>query len=125
MANQTAKQVDALGFDRMEIANVRRCYMANKVNYKNLNKLYEKAAVLKAQIDNLKAAIDTWDAPVHQLSESKLGVILSSEEIMIAHEDIEKFYELHPEMRPAEAAEETPVAEEAPAETEDTDPFNA
>ena len=42
MANQTAKQVDVLGFDRMEIANVRRCYAANKVNYTKLNKLYKK-----------------------------------------------------------------------------------
>ena len=39
MANQNAKQVDVLGFDRMEIANVRRCYAANKVNYTKLNKL--------------------------------------------------------------------------------------
>ena len=111
MANQTAKQVDVLGFDRMEIANVRRCYAANKLNYTKLNKLYEKATGLKAEIDNLKESIKTWDAPARQLALQKVGVELSSEEIMLAHGDPEKFFEMHPELKQEAPAEETPAPE--------------
>lgn len=110
MANTNAKQVDVLGFDRMEIANVRRAYGANKVNYSKLNKLYEKAAALKTQIDSLLEAIKTWDAPARNLAKEKLGVELSSEEILLAHIEPEKFFEIHPELKPEE-----PVAEAAEA----------
>lgn len=106
MANQTAKQVDALGFDRMEIANVRRSYGANKVNYSKLNKLYEKAAELKTKIDGLLEQIKVWDAPARALALEKVGVELSSEEILLAHTEPEKFFETHPELRPAESAQE-------------------
>lgn len=99
MANANAKQVDILGFDRMEIANVRRAYGANKVNYSKLNKLYEKAALLKTQIDSLLEAIKVWDAPARALALEKVGVELSSEEILLAHTEPEKFFELHPELK--------------------------
>ena len=106
MANTTAKQVDVLGFDRMEIANVRRAYGANKVNYSKLNKLYEKATELKTKIDSLKEAIKVWDAPARKLALEKVGVELSSEEILIAHADPEKFFQLHPELRREAVVEE-------------------
>ena len=107
MANLNAKQVDVLGFDRMEIANVRRAYGANKVNYSKLNKLYEKAAALKAQIDLLNDQIKIWDAPVRALALEKVGAELSSEEILLAHTDAEKFFEVHPELRHEVVTEET------------------
>lgn len=107
MANQPAKQVDVLGFDRMEIANVRRSYGANKVNYSKLNKLYEKATALKGQIDSLLEQIKVWDAPARALALEKVGVELSSEEILLAHTEPEKFFEVHPELRRAAAVEET------------------
>lgn len=110
MANQNAKQVDVLGFDRMEIANVRRSYGANKVNYSKLNKLYEKAAVLKGQIDSLLEQIKVWDAPARALALEKVGVELSSEEILLAHTEPEKFFEIHPELK--RESEETVAQEE-------------
>lgn len=100
MANVNAKQVDVLGFDRMEIANVRRSYAANKGNYTKLNKLYEKAAALKASIDAIKEAIKAWDAPARALALSKVGIELTSEEILLAHTEPEKFFELYPNLRP-------------------------
>lgn len=106
MANTTVKQVDALGFDRMEIANVRRAYGANKVNYTKLNKLYEKAKALKEQIDAVNEAIKVWDAPARKLAVEKVGVELSSEEILIAHTEPEKFFQLHPELRRETVVEE-------------------
>lgn len=106
MANANAKQVDVLGFDRMEIANVRRAYGANKVNYSKLNKLYEKATELKAKIDATKEAIKVWDAPARALAVEKVGVELSSEEILLAHTDPEKFFQLHPELRREAVVEE-------------------
>ena len=114
MANPNAKQVDVLGFDRMEIANVRRAYGANKVNYSKLAKLYEKAAVLKQSIDSLNEQIKVWDAPARALALEKVGVELTSEEILLAHTEPEKFFEIHPELlRPAASAEEAPEAPEA------------
>lgn len=123
MANTTTKQLDVLGFDRMEIANVRRSYAANKVNYTKLNKLYEKAAELKAKADALKEAIKTWDAPARALALEKVGVELTSEEILLAHTEPEKFFELHPELkREVPASEETEAVEETEelAGTEET-----
>ena len=117
MANP-AKQVDVLGFDRMEIANVRRSYGANKVYYTKLNKLYEKAKELKAQIDSVNEQIKVWDAPVRALALEKVGVELSSEEILLAHTDAEKFFEIHPELKPTPVAESTEEAET----TEDNGP---
>ena len=124
MANTNAKQVDVLGFDRMEIANVRRAYGANKVNYSKLNKLYEKATELKTKIDALKEAIKVWDAPARALALEKVGVELSSEEILLAHTNPEKFFQLHPELRRETVVEEVqdedatlheaPVSEEGP-----------
>ena len=111
MAN-TAKQTDILGFDRMEIANVRRSYAANKVNYTKLNKLYEKAGALKEAIDSLNEQIKVWDAPARALALEKVGVELTSEEILLAHTDPDKFYEIHPELKPAEESG-TAVAEPA------------
>ena len=107
MANANAKQVDVLGFDRMEIANVRRAYGANKVNYSKLNKLYEKATELKTKIDATKEAIKVWDAPARALAMEKVGVELSSEEILLAHTEPEKFFEVHPELRRETVVEET------------------
>lgn len=107
MANVNAKQVDVLGFDRMEIANVRRSYAANKVNYSKLNKLYEKATELKTKIDAIKEAIKVWDAPARALALEKVGVELSSEEILLAHTNPEKFFQLHPELRRETVVEET------------------
>lgn len=114
MANVNAKQVDVLGFDRMEIANVRRAYGANKVNYSKLNKLYEKATELKTKIDAIKEAIKVWDAPARALAVEKVGVELSSEEILLAHTDPEKFFQLHPELRREVVVEE--VQEDIEAE---------
>lgn len=122
MANANAKQVDVLGFDRMEIANVRRAYGANKVNYSKLNKLYEKATELKTKIDATKEAIKVWDAPARALAMEKIGVELSSEEILLAHTDPEKFFQLHPELRREavveEAHEEDAYLEETSASEE-------
>lgn len=119
MANANAKQVDVLGFDRMEIANVRRAYGANKVNYSKLNKLYEKATELKTKIDALKEAIKVWDAPARALAVEKVGVELSSEEILLAHTEPEKFFQIHPELRREtvveEVQEEDMTLHEAPA----------
>lgn len=112
MANQTAKQVDVLGFDRMEIANVRRSYGANKVNYSKLNKLYEKASVLKLAIDTLLEQIKVWDAPARALALEKVGVELSSEEILLAHTEPEKFFEIHPELKREDGSTETEETQE-------------
>ena len=76
------------------------------MNYSKLNKLYEKAAALKAQIDSLLEQIKVWDAPARALALEKVGVELSSEEILLAHTEPEKFFEIHPELKREETAQE-------------------
>lgn len=113
---------DALGFTRMEIANVRRCYAANKQNYTKLNKLYQKVAELKTQIDAVTEAIKTWDMPARNLAKEKLGMELTSEEIMIGHNNPEELYTMHPELRNSDNADtEAEVASIQEEEAEDTE----
>lgn len=125
------KQVDRLGFDRIEIANVRRCYQANASNYAKLEKLYAKVRALGDDIKQLQDIIDSWEAPVQKLTESKLGKALSSKEVLLAHNEWDKFVELHPEYatsQPEATIEQTSEtheeeAEQVTGELSQEDPF--
>lgn len=125
------KQVDRLGFDRIEIANVRRCFSANATNYKKLDKLYEKIRAIGESVKEVQAQIDAWEAPVKTLTEQKLGKVLSSRDILLAHTEWDKFVEIHPEYAEkaaeptAEGAlvEEAPAQEETPSEPVEEEPF--
>lgn len=101
------KKTNPLGFTRMEMANIRRSYEANKLNFNKLNKIYEKIAKFQPEVDRLNGVIAAWDAPVKALSLQKLGVELTSEEIMLSVNDPEKFFATHPELVPQEETAES------------------
>ena len=143
MANN--KKVDALGFDRFQIASVRRAFQSNALTYKKMDGIAAKIKELGAQYDALEAQTQAWEAPAKQISKEVLGIELNSRQILAAHENPEAFFAEHPELKPAaEQQEETPAdggdnaapAEEAPAEEaapetpaagsgESPDPFGA
>lgn len=138
MANN--KKVDALGFDRFQIASVRRAFQSNALTYKKMDGIAAKIKELGAQYDALEAQTQAWEAPAKQISKEVLGIELNSRQILAAHENPEAFFAEHPELKPAaEQPEETPASEEvkeAPAEEaapeapaaetpESPDPFGA
>ena len=118
MAN--SKKVDALGFDRFQIASVRRAFQSNALTYKKMDGIAAKIKELGAQYDALEAQTQAWEAPAKQISKEVLGIELNSRQILAAHENPEAFFAEHSELKPAaEQPEETPANEEtkeAPAE---------
>lgn len=121
------KKVDALGFDRFEIANIRRCAGANKTNYKKIDAIKAKIMEYGKLLDAAEALAETWDAPAKQMSKDKLGIELTAREVIYFHENPEKLYEEYPELAANLEPENAP---EAPADipegtVSDGDPFNA
>ena len=115
------KKVDALGFDKFELANVKRCAAANKGNYKKIDTLKEKILALGKLLREAEALAETWDAPAKQMSAAKLGVELTAREIVYYHNNPQQLYvdfpELaanEPENAPVEAPEEPVNAEDIP-----------
>lgn len=141
MANN--KKVDALGFDRFQIASVRRAFQSNALTYKKMDGIAAKIKELGAQYDALEAQTQAWEAPAKQISKEVLGIELNSRQILAAHENPEAFFAEHPELKPAAEqpedvneggpageVKEAPAEEAAPeapaAETpESPDPFGA
>lgn len=109
------KKVDALGFDRLELANVKRCAAANKGNYRKIDAIKEKILKLGRELEAAEALADTWDAPAKQMSKDKLGIELTAREIVYYHDNPQQLYVDFPELA-ANEPENTPV--EAPEESE-------
>ena len=95
MANN--KKVDALGFDRFQIASVRRAFQSNALTYKKMDGIAAKIKELGAQYDALEAQTQAWEAPAKQISKEVLGIELNSRQILAAHENPEAFFAEHPE----------------------------
>lgn len=122
------KSVDALGFDRFQIAAIRRAYDSNKRLYKQMDTLTERIKALAAQYANLEEQAKTWEAPARTISMQVLGVELSPREILAAHADPQAFFEQHPELATQEpVVTDEPEGQETPSsepEVPEEDPFN-
>ena len=112
------KKVNALGFDRFQIASIRRAYQNNAQVYKKMDTISNKVKELADKYNALEAETLAWEAPAKQLSKDVLGIELTSREILYFSEHPEEFFEKHPEVRDAAPTEEAPVEAqpEAPAE---------
>lgn len=97
MAKQATQQVDALGFNRFQIANVKRAFMANKAIYTKMEKLEEKIKALGDEYEALEAQTAAWEAPAKEVSKQVLGIELSSKEILAFHASPEAFYQAYPQ----------------------------
>ena len=106
------KKVDALGFDKFELANVKRCAAANKSNYKKIDALKERILALGKLLRDAEALAETWDAPAKQMSMSKLGIELTAREIVYYHNNPEQLHIDFPELAAVPEAQ----TEEAEAE---------
>lgn len=91
------KNVDALGFDKWQIADVRRAYQSNKSIYTKMNKVAEKIEALSKTYDELKAQTEAWEGPVKIITQKVLGMDLTSQEVLAFHKEPKLFVEMFPE----------------------------
>ena len=111
------KNVDALGFDKWQIADVKRAYASNKTTYTKMNRLAEKIKALGEQYEQLKAELAAWEGPVAVISNKVLGMELTSQEVLAFHKEPKLFAERFPEHpKSAEILSSLAEAPETPAE---------
>ena len=97
MAEITTKKVDALGFDKWQIADIKRAYRSNSMTYNRMKRLKERINGLIAEFDAEKAKTEAWEAPVKLITNNVLGMELTSLEVLRFHEHPEEFYAAYPE----------------------------
>lgn len=133
---KVTKNVDALGFDKWQIADVRRAYASNKATYTKLKRVSDKITALGAEYDSLMSQLEAWEGPVKIITQKVLGVDLTSQEVLAYHANPNQFaldYPDHPKSAELLAASGTPAAEpettesapaeSAPAESTENDPL--
>lgn len=119
---KVTKNVDALGFDKWQIADVRRAYQSNKSTYTKMARVEDKIKKLADEYNGLKAELEAWEGPVKVISNKVLGMELTSQEVLAYHVNPQEFYNRYPEhplsVEAAQQAPEIPQEEETqPAET--------
>ena len=77
------KNVDALGFDKWQIADVKRAYASNKTTYTKMNRLAEKIKALGEQYEQLKRELA--ESPHNGLEEYLFAIAI--EDILNANGD--------------------------------------
>lgn len=97
MAEITTKKVDALGFDKWQIADIKRAYRSNAMSYNKMKRLKDKIDALIDEYNSIEAQTFAWEGPVKVISNNVLGIELTSLEILRFHEHPEEFYAAHPE----------------------------
>lgn len=96
MAEMT-KKVDALGFDKFQIANVKRAYAANKVTYRKMDTIADKIHKLHEQYEALRAETESFEGAVKKITQRVLGMDLTSREVLAYHENPSLFAQNHPD----------------------------
>ena len=96
--------VNALGFTRFEIANAKRALSANKTLYRKMDTLEKKIKELAAEYEATEAQTKAWEAPVAALTEQKLGVVLTSRQLLAYCANPEQFKVDYPDTVLPEAA---------------------
>ena len=97
MAEITTKKVDALGFDKWQIADIKRAYRSNSMSYTKMERLKAKIDALIAQFKEEEAKTEAWEGPVKVITNNVLGMELTSLEVLRYHEHPEEFYAKYPE----------------------------
>lgn len=115
-------KTNELGFTRMEMANVKRAFAANKGIYRKMETLEEKIKSLISQHDELENLSMTWEAPILELTNQRLGVKLSSKRLLEYCENPTKFFEDYPNN--STPTESTAVANEEAEEAEEVEAQN-
>ena len=124
MSTQKEKQLDCLGFDRMQLAAIKRNYQNNKPLYDKMNKLAKKINAAIEEHHQLQADAAASDLYTRNLAKRVTGYDLTSDAVLEFHanpEAWEKFKAEHPlntgDKAPAE--EPSKPADEAEAPTDE------
>lgn len=123
MAEIATKKVDALGFDKWQIADVKRAYKSNSISYGKMKRLKEKIDGLITEFNAEKEKTETWEAPVKTITNKVLGMDLTSIEVLRYHEHPEEFFAAYPEhplsiaQNGLEQASNEPAPEDTSVET--------
>lgn len=94
---KVTKNVDALGFDKWQIADVRRAYASNKTIYTKMSRLAEKINNLAEAYNLQKAQLEAWEGPVKIITQKVLGMELTSQEVLAYHKEPKLFADRFPE----------------------------
>lgn len=82
-------KTNVMGFDRYQIAAIKRTAANNKLQLKKANKISDKINELNKQLDTINNAIGMWETPIKQLSKKVTGYELTSNEILSMYKDEE------------------------------------
>lgn len=82
-------KTNVMGFDRYQIAAIKRTAANNKLQLKKANKIADKIIELNKQLDTINNAIDMWETPIKKLSQKVTGYELTSNEILSMYKDEE------------------------------------
>lgn len=99
MSTQKEKQLDCLGFDRMQLAAIKRNYQNNKPLYVKMNKLAKKINASIEEHHQLQADAAASDLYTRNLAKRVTGYDLTSDAVLEFHanpEAWEKFKAEHP-----------------------------
>lgn len=99
MSTQKEKQLDCLGFDRMQLAAIKRNYQNNKPLYVKMNKLAKKINAAIEEHHRLQADATASDLYTRNLAKRVTGYDLTSDAVLEFHanpEAWEKFKAEHP-----------------------------
>jgi len=121
MSTQKEKQLDCLGFDRMQLAAVKRNYQNNKPLYVRMQKLAEKinAAILEHR--QLQADAVASDLYTRNMAKRITGYELTSDKVLEFHADPAK-WEAYKQQFPATSV---PEAQETPQPVEESEASEA
>lgn len=121
MAEITTKKVDALGFDKWQIADIKRAYRSNSMSYTKMGRLKTKIDALIEEFEAERAKTEAWEGPVKVITNNVLGMELTSLEVLRYHEHPEEFYAKYPEhplsIAVASAGTAAPANDATPAES--------
>ena len=116
------QKTNVVGLTRFEMANVKRAFASNKAIYRKMETLENKIKALAAEYENLQNLALTWEKPIFELTQQKLGVQLNSKQVLEYVNNPEKFNEDFTAVEVPEGDEAAEVGEAVEAEEEN--PFN-
>lgn len=121
MITQKEKQLDCLGFDRMQLAAIKRNYQNNKPLYVKMNKLAAKINKAIDEHHQLQADAAASDLYTRNLAKRVTGYDLTSDMVLEFHANPAKWEEF--KAKNPISTEEVPEGAESeqPAETETPD----
>lgn len=119
MTEVKAKQIDCMGFGRLEIASIKRHYKDVKPMLKRAKRLEDKIKELQEELDATQQLVKDNDTATMNMAVRKTGFPLTSAQVLHFHdnpEDWQKFLAAGNQAKSPEGTEENKVSEGTGAE---------